>query len=809
MLAVVGLFAAAVAVVLGPSLAGLRVALPHDLHMQNLPWSALPDAPEETHNGELFDVIGRYPLQHALVDRLGPGGDASWLPDFSFGFPGWEFIGWATVSPFTLVPALLAPFDLAWSWGQGLRLLAAMGGAYLLTRALGAGRAGGATAGVAFGLSWFVVGWLGWPQSHVAAAMPWVWWAVERTAGPRPRWWGAAALAVATLALWLGGFPALSVYALISAGIVAFAAAARTDLPVRRLAAAAAGVGVGTALAAFTLLPSLLLLEEVDLSARADAWRSRVSTRTLWTFVSPHVFGGAPTDVPRWIGPAAVETTAYVGVVTLALAVAAWALGPRRRGVVLHTGMAFGFGALAYGVEPLVSLIRLVPPLATNPPNRVLALVCLSAATVGGLGVDAVRRWLDGRAWVRPAGLVGAVAVAAAFAAWGVERVAAGSLASYAHDRFDTAAEVAAARSVAATSLAVAAGLLALTAATIAAGWLASRRRERAGPPTAGGRRAGQAVAVALALLVATDVTWHALGWNTQVPRDGLFPEAAGLADLRAADGRVSSSGRAGNPNSHFEYGYDELRARVFLTADQRAVLDRAGTDVSSPTRWRFDDDARDAWSPWASVLGVHAMLTPAGGEVPDGWQRRQHGSVDVLVNPHARPPVVALTDIDVTRAWLDHIAAREPEDAARRAALSPDDADGQRLPEPGDAEVIDSERAGRHVRASVTSEAGALVATDQAALSGWRATVNGEAADVITVDGLFAGVVVGPGEHEVVLTYVSPGRAAGRSVSAAAFLGLLALAVLGRWRAHRPRWTASPSSTSTTAGASASAQKP
>jgi hypothetical protein len=785
-LAVAALFLTATAVLLGPSLAGGRVALPHDLHLQRLPWAALPAAEAPVANHELGDLIDTYyPTQHAIVDRLLGEGDASWLADVGFGFPGWEFVGWGAVSPFTLAPALVAPFDLAWSWGQGLRLVAAMAGAYLLARSLGAGRPGGAAAGLAFGLSAFVVGWLGWPQSHVAAAMPWVWWAVERTAGCAARWWGAAALAVATAALWLGGFPALSVYALLGAGIVAVAAAARADRPWRRLAAAAAGVGAGTLTAAFTLVPSAALLGEMDLSARADAWTAQAFPIALWTFVAPRVFGGAGgigPDVPHWIGQASVESTAYVGVVTLALAAAAWALAPRRRGVALHTAMAFGFAGLAYGVAPLVALARLVPPLATNPPNRALALVCLSTAVVGGLGVEAVRRALAGRAKLAPWGLAGAVAVSGAFAAWGGERVAVGALAQFARRYLDDPAQRALARDWAVTSLAVAAGLVATAALIVAIGWWWRRRRLARGRPVAA---VGAAAAAALALLVGVDVTMHAVGWNTQVPRQGLFPDAPGLARLRAADGRVAGTGPAGHPNTHLEYGFADLRARGFLTAAQRRALRRAGARFASPTHWTFDGTARGSWEPWLSVLGVHAMLTPAAqdGALPPGWRRRRHGPVDVLANPHARAPVAALTDVTVTDAPLEHVADRQPGEAAAQAALPRGALAPAAVPGGGAAEVTVIRRAGGRVTARVRSEAGAVVALDQAALDGWHARVDDEPAEVVAVDGLFAGVVVGPGGHDVTLAYASPGRDLGRGLTGAGVVGLIAVGALGWWR--------------------------
>lgn len=256
MLAVLAVFAAAVVALLGPSLAGTHVALPHDLHLDQLPWR-VSEAAGPPVNPELRDTIDQYyPVQHQLVRRLRGGQDATWLRGVGLGYPGVEFVGWGALSPFTL-PALVLPFDLAWSWGQALRLYAAMLGAYLLVRGLGAGRPGATVAGLSFGLSGFMIGWLGWPQSHVAAVVPWLWWALHHTAGPAPPWWSGPAVAVTTAGLWLGGFPAVAVLALLggAGAVLAGLTGARRGAPVRALAPAA-GVAVGTALAAFTLLPS-------------------------------------------------------------------------------------------------------------------------------------------------------------------------------------------------------------------------------------------------------------------------------------------------------------------------------------------------------------------------------------------------------------------------------------------------------------------------------------------------------------------------------------------------------------------------
>ncbi|MBN2307966.1 MAG: YfhO family protein [Candidatus Hydrogenedentes bacterium] len=70
------------------------------------------------------------------------------------------------------------------------------------------------------------------------------------------------------------------------------------------------------------------------------------------------------------------------------------------------------------------------------------------------------------------------------------------------------------------------------------------------------------------------------------------------------------------------------------------------------------------------------------------------------------------------------------------------------------------------------------------AAYPGWRATVDGERVEVLTVDNAFKGVHLGPGRHRVRFTFHSPSAAAGMAVSISALAAVsVALACLAMTR--------------------------
>lgn len=631
-------FLVVIGALLGPALIGLRTVLPHDLLLERLP-SAEPSIPVSPANVELRDVLDTYyPLQHELLSRLRGGEDTAWLEDVFLGMPGLSFVGWGALSPFN-APALVLPFSLAWSWAMALRLLVAMGGAYVLARSLGCGRAAATVAGVSFGCSGFIVGWLGWPQSHVGAFVPWVLWATARTVGARRRWWSAPVLALAVAGLWLGGFPAVAAYALVAAGAYAIVTVLREHRgELRRaavgLTAGAAGVALGTALVAFTLVPSVLVLEQFDLGYRANAWRGDLPIRGLYTFLAPGLFGDV-VDTRLWLGASYVETVAYAGVVTLALGVAAWLIRPRLPGLGFFTGLTLVAAGLAYGFPPLQAALGAVPLLRTNGPTRALVLAGLGLAVAGAMGLEALlRRLRDTASLSRPAVLVaaggGAGVLVAAVVLDAPGALKAAAQRDLAMEVTRQALEVALAAGLRAVALVLAAGVLVLVADRLVRRW----------PITA-----VRLVAAGVVALVAVDLVTFAGGWNVQVARGGLFPHTPGVATLveHSATHRVAGADGLGHPNTHLEYGFSDVRAHAFKTERQGDVLDRLAARRMSPTRWGLATEDSGRWQPWLGLLGVRATLVADRGQRLGG----------LLVQRESASPLGAMTEGNVVRATL------------------------------------------------------------------------------------------------------------------------------------------------------------
>ena len=97
-----------------------------------------------------------------------------------------------------------------------MRALTAIGLTYGFARSLGLLRVAALVGGLAFGFSGFMVGWMNWPHSSVAALAPGLLWAVERLIrDPKP--WRAVPLALVVSAMVWANFPQMTILVLLAA----------------------------------------------------------------------------------------------------------------------------------------------------------------------------------------------------------------------------------------------------------------------------------------------------------------------------------------------------------------------------------------------------------------------------------------------------------------------------------------------------------------------------------------------------------------------------------------------------------------
>ncbi|MCE9593051.1 MAG: YfhO family protein [Planctomycetes bacterium] len=230
-----------------------------------LPWSKAlgrgeGSAPNEARNPSLADQgVVFYPAYRFAIDGWKRGGPPLWNPYICAGAPAVGNPQLGVLDPQVAVLALLERLGGA-AWRDhgltllaGLRIAAALLGAYLLARRLGLSMGPAFVAGASFASSGFVALWLNFSLGHVAFLLPWILLALEGTRGRRPGL-AAAASAFALALVILGGHPETAFYVGATSVLWAFAIFVEERRAGRF---ALAGLVLGLGLAAPSLVPFL------------------------------------------------------------------------------------------------------------------------------------------------------------------------------------------------------------------------------------------------------------------------------------------------------------------------------------------------------------------------------------------------------------------------------------------------------------------------------------------------------------------------------------------------------------------------
>jgi hypothetical protein len=550
-----------------------------------------------------------------LFKRTGSG----WNPYESGGTPLGSVPDGSFYNPLTL-PLLVLPTWLGPAYERLLEIICAIGGCFLFLRRLRLSRPAALAGGLVFASSAFMVVWLTFPHTRVAAFIPALFWTLERFIQQR-RVRDAALIAVPVAAMLLGGFPSVAGYGLLTASgyaVLRVVSEYRADL--RRVLGVLAGAGAaavtGVALAAFQLLPFFGFYKTYLIEGRSQSGTMHLDPGSLITMIAPFALGTAdPNRLPNWYPKInLVESMSYLGVAALVLVVVAVAgvsagraLLPRATWLFL-TVAALVWGELIYLGGPPLSLLTHLPGLRAlfggnfiGRSRSVLGFLLAVLAAVGfelllrrraERGVAKAERSAAKKGWIWPAVIgvlsVGGVAVVFARArvlAQRADRAAGG------HER------------VAFLEHQALIGLL-LLAVAVALAIVLWRWR---------GAAVRTAAAVALLLLMAGQAISFVRSYYPQSPRDTFYPVTDTHRYLAENLGnqRYASSQFAMVFGTNTAYPLRSVDGHAFINKNFAALV-RGIPDnpIDYATYIRFTASHAQATSPVLDVLGTKYFVT-------------------------------------------------------------------------------------------------------------------------------------------------------------------------------------------------------
>ncbi|MEN3306686.1 MAG: hypothetical protein V7603_2888 [Micromonosporaceae bacterium] len=337
---------------------------------------------------------------------------AGWNPYVSGGTPLGAVPDGSFYSPLTL-PFFLLPTWLGPAYERLLEIICAAGACFLFLRRLRLSRPAAVAGGLVYASSGFMVVWLSFGHTRVAAFIPALFWTLERLIQQR-RLRDAALVALPVAAMLLGGFPSVAGYAMLTAAgyaLVRVLAEYRADLGrvLRLLLGAGAAALAGIGLAAFQLLPFLGFYRTYLIEGRSQTGDKHLDPGSLITSIAPWALGTAdPTRPPLWYPRVnLVESMSYLGagavvlvIVAIAGARAARTLLPRAGWLFLAVAALF-WAELIYLGGPPLAVLQHLPGLRAlfggNFIGRSRGMLCFLLAALAAVGLDLLLRRREAR----------------------------------------------------------------------------------------------------------------------------------------------------------------------------------------------------------------------------------------------------------------------------------------------------------------------------------------------------------------------------------------------------------------------------
>lgn len=728
------------------------------------PWTGL--ASRGPVNELLIDpLVSVYPFRKLVNEEVQAGRFPLWNPFLFAGHSMAAEPDTALFYPTTLGLAWLSPGS-AFDAHILVHILIGALGMYVLVRVWGGGSLGGVVAAAAFcGGSVLTVWRLYGNLTSVAGWLPWLLVCFEMSLRRRaPAWIGAGGVVLGLI--FTANFVQWALYDLFLLALYACWMAVgdwREGRPPRRaLVHAAAIVVIGLGIGAVQLLPLSELAALSPRSTPLDYERLRrfaLSPVKVATAFAPDFFGTPARPGSAWGPDNYAESTVYWGFYPFLLSLTA-PLWRRQRPVVFLCAFLLLAVSLAVGA-PTLRVFALLPGFNLLAPARLTYLLCFCGAALAGLCWEAA--FADPRRW-RTLAVLAAPAVLGLASLWIVaERLP------------PLAAKAAALASVHWALGLMGAGLAVLTAAAV------SPRLARVAAP-------------AMAALTIVDLASFSLPYAPRpIEEADLFPRPAALSSLPPSivPPRLAAiDGGEGLffPNTLMPLGIAQVGGYSSLVpADGRRFLRRLNQTRGRSSRMILV--TTNARSPLLDLAGVEYLASLSPLDTGNGRLALLSSEGFFLYRNRAAAPrafiVASVRPAGRPATWRE--LAKEDFTPCRMATVPVTDAD---LPPAATDEgcvgraVITSYESNR-VRVRTESPRDGLLVLTDAYYPGWVATVDGVERPVHRADGIFRGVWLPAGWHEVVFRFRPARLVAGGALSALGLAVAGVLLLLGR--APRP----------------------
>lgn len=680
-------------------------------------------------NPSISDVYTEFmPWNDALRRALRRGEWPLWNPYELCGTP---LAGAAQAAPYhpVTVAGLLIPLRQYFGYAAAMLYLFAAISAFLLVKELTDSDAGALLAAAGWMASTHIVFFAGTALANAIAIAPLILLGGQRVVRIPGRQ-SAMLLTVALLLLVLSGHPESALH-VVAFGVAYVVFQVAIAWPVSMLRVLLAGLGAGLAaltLSAVFLLPHVeAIVQSEEYVHRTLGYRQTSSSpaqmlHRLRANFFPFLEGAPGVEEPEhppdvrhgWLA------TAYAGTMLLPPVIyGLWRARSRERwffAAAIIVGLAAGVGA-----PGITEALNHIPGFALAINDRMIAFAAVGIVVLAGMGVAE---------WVREPrrALMWTFAIVAVLVILAAVVLESGVSADY--------RRVNASRAVMPLILAAAA--------------VASMRPEKA--------------ALAIVALLLLQRATEAAALQPTLPARAFYPEFPGLSLMRADQPfRVVGVGNILPPAVSTHYGLEDVRgfqAVTFARYDSTYGLWCKKQPVWSN---RVDDLS----APFLSLMNVRFAVAPRETAIPPGWiLRRDFDGYRILENTRALPRAFVPRRVHGVRAdrtsWLVIVALTT--DFGERSAIEADLAPGDQPNGPGTVTV---EGRGGRLRLRAHMEGAGWIVVSNAAWKGWRARVDGEAAEIRFANHAFIGIHLPRGEHEVSLIYRPRSFVLGAAVSA------------------------------------------